>query len=137
MLYVNFIEMVNCGLFSTIPLDFFFFFLSLTYQMRLLIWKSRFNLLHSPDLTSSDVTRYTLDSTAGVWPHQVNFTLPGYLFIHLGFPECPRVVLSVTFIPWVSWLWTNDIWLTDDRRLYPSCDFLCMSHIFLFVTNII
>ena len=29
------------------------------------------------------------DSTAGAWPMPVKFTLPGHLFSHLGFPECP------------------------------------------------
>ena len=31
-----------------------------------------------------------------------------------------RVVLSVHLFPALSWLWTNDIWLTDDGRLFPS-----------------
>ena len=55
-------------------------------------------IISTPDLTSPDMTSYTLDSTAGAWPHQVKFTLPGHLFTHLGFPECP-CCLGVTFIP--------------------------------------
>ena len=52
--------------------------------------------LHTPDLTSTDMTGYALDSTAGVWPQQMKFTLPGHLLTHLGFPSV-RVVLSITF----------------------------------------
>ena len=55
-------------------------------------------VLHTPDLTSPDMTGYTVDSTVGAWTHQVKFTLPGHLFTHLGFPSV-RVVFSVTFIP--------------------------------------
>ena len=36
------------------------------------------------------MTGYTLDSTVGAWPQLVMFTIPGYLFTHLGFPECSR-----------------------------------------------
>ena len=50
------------------------------------------------DLVSPDMIGYTLDSTTGAWRHQVKFTLPGYLFTHLAFPEL-RVVLTVIFIP--------------------------------------
>ena len=46
------------------------------------------NLCVTPDLTSPDMTGYTLDSTAGAWPQHVTFTLPRYLFTNLGFPEC-------------------------------------------------
>ena len=35
------------------------------------------------------MTGYTLDSTADARPHQMKFTLPGHLFTHLGFLECP------------------------------------------------
>ena len=45
-----------------------------------------------------DPTGYDWLYTAGAWPHQVQFTLPGHPLTHLGFPEC-RAVLSVTFIP--------------------------------------
>ena len=46
-------------------------------------------MLHTPDLTWPDMTGYSLDFMADAWPHQVKFTLPGNLFTHLGFPECP------------------------------------------------
>ena len=55
-------------------------------------------VLRTPDLTSPDMTGYTLNSTAGAWPHQVKFTLLGHLFTHLGFPIV-RVVLSIIFVP--------------------------------------
>ena len=42
----------------------------------------------SPDFTSLDMTGYTLDSLRGSRPYHVKITLPGYIFIHLGFPEC-------------------------------------------------
>ena len=48
-------------------------------------------------MTTSGVTGYVLDSTAGEWPQQVKFTLPRHLFTNLSFPSV-RVVLSVTFI---------------------------------------
>ena len=38
------------------------------------------------------------NQTAGACPQQVKFTLPGYLFTHLGFPSV-RAVLNITFIP--------------------------------------
>ena len=41
-------------------------------------------VLHTQNLTSPDMTGYTLDSTVGAWPQQVNLTL----FEHLEFPEC-------------------------------------------------
>ena len=46
-------------------------------------------VLHTPDLTPSDMTGYSLGFTAGACPQQVKFTLPGYIFTHLGFPDCP------------------------------------------------
>ena len=49
------------------------------------------------NLTSPDMTGYTLDSTAGAC-QQVGFTLPGHLFTLKGFPSV-NVVLSVSFIP--------------------------------------
>ena len=52
-------------------------------------------MLHTTDLTTPEITGYTLDSTADLWPQKVKFTLPGLIFTYLGFPECP----SVTFIP--------------------------------------
>ena len=57
-------------------------------------------VLHTPDLASPDMTGYTVDATAGAWPHQLKFTLPGHILTHLGFPSV-RVILSVTFIPGV------------------------------------
>ena len=45
-------------------------------------------VLHMPDLTSPNMAGCTLDSTAGAWPKQVKFTLPGHIFTHLGYPEC-------------------------------------------------
>ena len=54
-------------------------------------------MLHALYLTLPDVTVYALDSTAGAWTHQVNFTLSRHLFTHLGFPSV-RDVLSITFI---------------------------------------
>ena len=46
-------------------------------------------MLHTADLTSLDMTGYTLDSTAGAWPQQLKFTFPGHLFAHLCCPDCP------------------------------------------------
>ena len=54
----------------------------------------------------------------GACPLQVTFTLPGHLFIHLGFPERPCCLESL--FPALLCLWNNDIWLTDDGRLFPS-----------------
>ena len=51
-------------------------------------------VLQIPDLILPDMTGYTLDSTADVWPHQDKFILPRHLFSHLGFRD-----LSVTFNP--------------------------------------
>ena len=48
---------------------------------------------YTPDLTSPDMTGYTLDSTAEAWSQQVNFT---HLFTWI-FPSV-SVVLSVIFI---------------------------------------
>ena len=42
-------------------------------------------VLHTPDLTSLDMTGYTHDFTEGAWPQQVKFSLV-------------RVVLSLAFI---------------------------------------
>ena len=47
------------------------------------------SVLYTPDLTSPCKTGYNLYYTAGAWQYQVQFTLPGHLFTHLGFPECP------------------------------------------------
>ena len=51
-------------------------------------------VLHTTDLTSTDMTGYYFDSTAGAWPPHVKFTLPGHLLTHLGFPSA-HVGLSV------------------------------------------
>ena len=54
---------------------------------------------------------YTLDSTVGALPKQMEITLPGYLFTHLGFPECSCCLESeIHSRP----LWTNSFRLTDD-----------------------
>ena len=52
-------------------------------------------VLHTPDLTSPDMTGYALDSLAGAWPQQVKLTLPYHLFTRLFFPE------SVSVLSWV------------------------------------
>ena len=54
---------------------------------------------------------------AGSWPQHVKFTLRGHPFTHFG------VVLSVTFIPALSFVCTIDVLLTDDARLFPSLYF--------------
>ena len=54
------------------------------------------SVLHASDLTSPDMTGYSLDSTAGSWPEQVKF--PG-IFLHAWVFPSVRVVLSVTFNP--------------------------------------
>ena len=78
-------------------------------------------VLHTPDLISSDMTGYTLDSTASSWPHQVRFTLPGHLFIHLSFPCClecniyPRVCYDYGLMVFLK--------LTDGGRQFPSLYF--------------
>ena len=52
-----------------------------------------------------DTFGYTLDSTAGAWPQYVAFTLPGYLFTHLGFPECPfRLECNIYSVLYVNGL---------------------------------
>ena len=55
-------------------------------------------VVHTLDMTTQDKTGYTVDSTAGAWPHQLKFTLPGYLITYLVSPSV-RVVLSVILIP--------------------------------------
>ena len=48
-------------------------------------------MLHIPDLTTLDVTVYTLDYMAGVWPQQEEFTFSYGTYLHT------RVFLSVTY----------------------------------------
>ena len=40
-------------------------------------------------MTPPAMTGYTLDSTAAAWPQHVKFIIPGHLFKHLRFRECP------------------------------------------------
>ena len=54
-------------------------------------------MLHTPDLTSPDMTGYTLDYTAGAWSHQISLLFPCTYSHTWVFPSV-RVVLSVTFV---------------------------------------
>ena len=63
------------------------------------VWSSTLFICvtYVPDSTAlyMYMTGYTLDCTAGAWPHQGNLALPGNLSTHLGFPR-----MSV-----FSWVW--------------------------------
>ena len=80
-------------------------------------------VLHTPDLTSLGMNGYTLDSTAGVWSQLVKFTLPGQLFTHLEFHECPCCLGCNIYSRLCYDYGLNDIGVTDDGRLLPSLYF--------------
>ena len=76
-------------------------------------------VLHAPCLNSPGATGCALNSTTGAWPKQEKFTLSRHIFSNLGFPAYFCCLVFVLF-PALSWLWTTDIWLTNDVRLFPS-----------------
>ena len=84
-------------------------------------------LLHTPDLTSHKLSGYTLDYTAGAWPHEGKFTLLG-TYSHTWVLPSVRVALSVTFILGLLYLWTYDLILTDGKRLIPSLHIVPCQH---------
>ena len=77
---------------TTIYLKYYITTLSKILYDLVLCWY----VLNTTDLTSPDMTIYTLDSTGSAWPQQMDFNLPGHLFTHLFLPSI-RVVLI--FIP--------------------------------------
>ena len=78
------------------------------------------DVLHTPDLTSPNMTSYLFHG--GCVSH-----------IHTIGISSGRVVLSVTFIP--DYGMFNDIRFTDDGRLFPSLYFTNIStHYNIFVT---
>ena len=83
-------------------------------------------VLHTPDLTSPDMTGYTLDSMADVWPHHLSCSpICGRLFTHLGFPKWPCCLECNIYsrIRHVNGLMIFDKWMTDGR-LFPSSYFI-------------
>ena len=71
-------------------------------------------VLHTPDLTPPNMTCYTLDSTAGVGPLQVNLFFPG-TYLHTWIFPIARVVL-ISFIPGfvmiIEWWYLINRWQT-------------------------
>ena len=60
------------------------------------------------------------DYMTGAWPHKEKFTLPGHLFSHLSFPECPCCLECDLYSRFCYVEWTNAIRFSDGERLFPS-----------------
>ena len=79
---------------------------------------NRYGLIYCPKLTTTLLLSKLI--TQRVHDHSRRSLLFRSTYSHTWVFLSVPVVLSVTFIPGLSWLWTNDILLTDDGRLFPS-----------------